>query len=170
MQTAKRIRKSEYRATVHGTAGRCALAVVLAAALGLAGCANTGPREQAGTVIGGAVGGLAGHQVGSGSGKTAATIVGTLVGAAIGGSIGQRMDARDRRYVASTLEHNRTGDTRRWTNPDTGHKYAVTPTETYRSEYGPCREYRMTAYVDGRPDEVYGTACRQPDGSWKIQS
>lgn len=33
-----------------------------------------------------------------------------------------------------------------------------------------CREYTTTAYVNGRPVETYGTACRQPDGSWRIVS
>ena len=31
-----------------------------------------------------------------------------------------------------------------------------------------CREYSSTAIVDGRPVETWGTACLQPDGSWRI--
>jgi hypothetical protein len=31
-----------------------------------------------------------------------------------------------------------------------------------------CREYQATATVGGRPQESYGTACLQPDGSWRI--
>tara|TARA_R110000787_G_scaffold99110_8_gene203617 strand:- start:356 stop:751 length:396 start_codon:yes stop_codon:yes gene_type:complete len=31
-----------------------------------------------------------------------------------------------------------------------------------------CREYNATAVIDGRRVPVYGTACRQPDGSWRI--
>ena len=35
---------------------------------------------------------------------------------------------------------------------------------------GPCREFRLDASVGSSPDEeVYGTACLQPDGSWLIQ-
>lgn len=33
-----------------------------------------------------------------------------------------------------------------------------------------CREYTATATIDGRPIPTYGTACRQPDGSWRIVS
>lgn len=33
-----------------------------------------------------------------------------------------------------------------------------------------CREYTMTTMVGGRPVEAYGTACMQPDGSWRIVS
>ena len=32
-----------------------------------------------------------------------------------------------------------------------------------------CREYQHTVTIDGKQEKAYGTACRQPDGSWKIQ-
>ena len=31
-----------------------------------------------------------------------------------------------------------------------------------------CREYRSAGMVGGRSEWVYGTACRQADGSWQI--
>ena len=31
-----------------------------------------------------------------------------------------------------------------------------------------CREYQRTVTIDGAPVEAYGTACRQPDGSWRM--
>ena len=31
-----------------------------------------------------------------------------------------------------------------------------------------CREYNANAVIDGRRVPVYGTVCRQPDGSWRI--
>lgn len=31
-----------------------------------------------------------------------------------------------------------------------------------------CREYQQTVTVGGRLQDSYGTACQQPDGSWKI--
>jgi hypothetical protein len=31
-----------------------------------------------------------------------------------------------------------------------------------------CREYRTTRQTDGRATQVYGTACRDPDGQWRI--
>ncbi len=30
-----------------------------------------------------------------------------------------------------------------------------------------CREYQKTLMIGGRPQPGYGTACMQPDGSWK---
>jgi hypothetical protein len=31
-----------------------------------------------------------------------------------------------------------------------------------------CREYRTTRHTDGRATQLYGTACRDPDGQWRI--
>lgn len=141
------------------------LAAVLV--LGLNGCAVQGPQEQGGMVIGSIVGGVLGAQVGSGSGRTAATILGTVIGASVGGNIGRHMDDSDRLKTAYALENVRTSVPSRWVNPDTRTQYTVTPTRTYTANSGPCREYTVQALIGGQPETVYGTACRQPDGSWK---
>ena len=145
--------------------------IALLAALGVSGCASyQGPSEQGGMIIGGILGGALGHQVGQGTGQTAATIVGTLAGAAIGGSVGRTMDEVDRLKTSQTLENVRTGVPASWQNPDTGNQYTVTPTRTYSANGGPCREYTIDAVIGGRVEKVYGTACRQPDGSWQVQN
>jgi len=87
----------------------------------------------------------------------------------IGGAIGRSMDETDRLRTAASLETVRTGVPSTWRNPDTGNQYVVTPTKTYESASGPCREYTIDAVIGGKKQKVYGTACRQPDGSWKIQ-
>lgn len=144
--------------------------VFLAGTLIIGGCATSaGPQEQAGMIIGGALGGLLGSQVGGGSGRTAAIIVGTMAGAAIGGSVGRSMDETDRLKTSLALENVRTGVSTTWRNPDTQNEYAVTPTRTFTTDSGPCREFTMDAVVGGVPDKIYGTACRQPDGSWRMQ-
>ena len=144
-------------------------AVLLAGVLAAGGCAHQGQQEQGGMVIGGILGGLLGSQVGGGRGRTAAIIAGTMAGAAIGGSVGRTMDEVDRMKTAATLENVRTGVSSSWQNPDTGHRYTVTPTETYETSSGPCREYTIDAEIGGRTEQVYGTACRQSDGSWRVQ-
>jgi surface antigen len=45
----------------------------------------------------------------------------------------------------------------------------MVPTNTYDSATGPCREYTIDAVIGGKREKVYGTACRQPDGSWSVQ-
>lgn len=148
-------------------------AIVLACLVAISGCTTSnyqGQNEQAGMVIGGVLGGLLGNQVkGHGAGRTAAVIAGTLAGAYIGGSIGRSMDETDRLRTAATLESVRTGVPSSWRNPDTGNAYTVTPTRTYETNAGPCREYTVNASIDGKPEKVTGTACRQVDGSWRIQ-
>lgn len=137
--------------------------------LAFSGCATQPTKQDAGMVIGGILGGVLGSQVGHGDGTTAAIIVGTLLGGAIGGAVGRSMDDTDRLKTAHTLETVRTGVPSRWQNPDTGNSYAVVPTKTLETSAGPCREYTIDAVVAGKPEKVYGTACRQADGSWKTQ-
>jgi len=139
----------------------------------LAGCDTPPPadrNQQAGTVIGAVVGGMLGNQIGHGDGRAAATILGAIAGGVVGNAIGRSMDDTDRLRTARVLETSPTGAPTQWRNPDTGHQYTVVPTRTYASAQGPCREYTMDAVIGGRVEQVYGTACRQPDGSWRTQN
>ncbi|MBI5448373.1 MAG: glycine zipper 2TM domain-containing protein [Gammaproteobacteria bacterium] len=145
--------------------------LTLCGALTLTGCETTTINKQdVGALTGGVLGGVLGNQV-HGSGRTAAIIGGTLAGALIGGSIGKTMDDVDKMKVNQTLESTPTNQTSAWTNPDSGTTYQVTPTKTYSREQGgslqPCREFTTTALIGGKKQEIYGTACRQADGSWK---
>ncbi len=139
--------------------------------IGLAACTTTPTQEQQGMVIGGVIGAVIGSTVGGGRGQVIATAVGTLIGAIAGGSIGRRLDELDRLKTGHTLETVRTGVSSEWVNPDTGYEYTVTPTRTFESDSGmPCREFTIDADIGGKTEQVYGTACRQADGSWKMQS
>ena len=144
---------------------RAAAAVL---SLALAGCASQGPQEQTGMVIGGVLGGVIGSEIGRGSGRTAATIIGAMAGMAVGGAIGRSMDEQDRRKTAHTLETVRSGVPSQWRNPDSGHEYRVTPTRTYQTAAGPCREYTVDGLIGGKRETLVGTACRQADGSWRV--
>ena len=143
--------------------------LIVGLSVAIVGCAEYPQREQQGMVIGGILGGVLGSQVGEGSGKTAATIVGTMAGAMIGGAVGRSMDETDRLRTSHSLESVRTGVPSTWRNPDTGNQYTVVPTRTYDSGSAPCREYTVDAIIDGNREKAYGTACRQPDGSWQVQ-
>ncbi len=144
---------------------------LIATMIAVGGCATyQGQQEQAGMVIGGVLGGVLGSQVGGGHGRTAAIVAGTLAGAAIGGAIGHSMDETDRMRTGQTLESVRTGVPAQWRNPDTGNQYTVVPTRTYDTSGGPCREYTVDAVISGRTEKVYGTACRQADGSWQTRN
>ncbi|GMR08143.1 MAG: RT0821/Lpp0805 family surface protein [Gammaproteobacteria bacterium] len=134
----------------------------------LAGCQSSPTKEDTGRVVGGILGGVLGAQVGKGKGRTIAIIAGTIAGVYIGGSIGKSMDENDRYRSQQALETNRTNQPASWTNPDNGNQYTVTPTNTYTASSGePCREYTTEAVIDGRKEIIRGTACREPDGSWR---
>lgn len=118
-------------------------------------------------------GALSGAAVGAGAGAlaggTKATVIGGLVGTIVGHEIGRRMDRQDYRHTADALEHNRTGEPARWTNPDTGRAYSVTPRDTFEhDDGGPCREFVMTSEHRGEEVQTREIACRRPDGAWAI--
>lgn len=137
------------------------------AAAALSACETQPTKEQLGTIGGAVVGGLLGAQLGEGRGRTVAIIAATLAGAYLGNRVGKSMDEKDRQKVAQSLETAPTGTTTTWRNPDTGTTYSVTPTRTFTSASEPCRDFNTRAVIDGREENVQGTACRQPDGSWK---
>ncbi len=127
-------------------------------------------NESTGMVAGGVAGGLLGSQIGSGSGQVAAAATGAFIGAVLGGRIGQYMDKQDQLEIQRALENAPTGKTVRWKNPDTGNQYRVTPTRTYYRAEQPCREYTTTANIGGKQEQIYGKACRNADGSWRVVS
>jgi len=128
-------------------------------------------RDLIGGAIGGAAGGYVGSRVGRGDGRVAATAAGAVIGVLVGGAIGRAMDRADHACVGQVLEHAPDGNRIIWSEDARGARYDVTPTETYRTPDGTyCREYRTSATIGGQPQRVFGTACRQPDGAWKLMS
>jgi surface antigen len=124
-------------------------------------------RELLGGILGGVTGGVIGSQVGKGSDRTAVTIGGTIVGVLIGGAIGRSMDEADQACVAYTLEQAPPGHAVTWNDPG-GRHYRVVPLDSYVDASGrTCREFRTTATIGGRDQQLFGTACRDADGSWQ---
>jgi surface antigen len=155
----------------------CRVALAGLLALGLAGCADSefGTKETVGAVAGAGAGGLLGAQFGHGPGQLAATAAGTLLGALLGGTIGKSLDQTDKLYASNAeyhaLEYAPSGSVTSWNNPDSGHSGSITPTQTYEAPNGQyCREFQQQASIGGQVQQVYGTACRQPDGQWKLVS
>jgi len=157
-----------------------ALPAVLVAALatgsgcqqGGDGSSDFGPKTGIGAALGAAGGGLLGAAAGGGATGIAA---GVLLGGLVGGATGSMLDSQDKRTAAATtqqaLENKPSGATTAWNNPDSGNSGTVTPVRTYQSASGQyCREFEQTVTIGGKPQKSYGTACRQPDGSWQIVS
>jgi surface antigen len=146
---------------------------VIAIITSLAACEGGSVNKQsAGTILGGIGGAVVGAQFGGGTGQLVGVAAGTLIGAAIGNSIGASLDRADRTYysssVQSTMESNMSGQTSTWRNPDSGNYGTITPTKTIKKDDRYCREYTQTIHVGGKKQNAYGTACRQPDGTWQL--
>ncbi len=126
-------------------------------------------REAIGSVLGGVLGGLAGSNAGRGDRRQAATIAGALIGVLVGKSIGRHMDTVDQYCTGQTFEYAQDSQSIQWHNPDDRTSYNVTPINHFQTRDGRyCREYSSQATIGGRQRQTYGTACRQPDGSWQI--
>ncbi len=144
-------------------------AIVVGCARGQGGIS----KQTGGAVLGGIAGGVLGSTIGKGRGKTVAIIAGTVLGALLGGAIGKQLDERDKLLMArttqSSLETGRTGQASEWRNPDSGHRGTITPQPAYKSSSGQnCREFTQTIHIGGKSETAKGTACRNPDGTWRI--
>ena len=140
----------------------------------LSACAGNNWDENQKTIIGGVGGAAAGGLIASAfDANTAGVLGGAILGGLIGGAIGNRMDAADRREANRAtyraLESEPSGTTASWNNPDSSNSGTVTPTRTYLAQNGKyCREFEQTITIGGETQQAYGTACRQPDGKWKV--
>tara|TARA_R110000868_G_scaffold91999_3_gene254940 strand:+ start:5118 stop:5693 length:576 start_codon:yes stop_codon:yes gene_type:complete len=128
---------------------------------GYAGC----NRDVVGAVLGGVAGGLIGAHNGGGR----STLGGAIIGALLGGTLGRAVDLSDQACYGQVLEYAPSNQPVYWESD--GGQYQVTPMRTYQSNSGEyCREYQTYIYIDGREEQAYGTACRQPDGAWRAVS
>ena len=127
-----------------------------------------------GTTIGGlggaAGGGLLAAAVG---GNASAIAAGAILGGLLGGAVGHRLDQHDRQLANQTahraFETVPAGQAATWRNPDSGHWGTVTPIRTFEAANGGfCREFQQEITVGGQTQQSFGTACRQPDGHWRI--
>lgn len=148
--------------------------LMLTLALGVAPAA-AGQKQTLGTLLGAGAGAVVGSQVGSGKGQLAATAIGALLGAGLGNSVGKSLDAADQAAMGKTMhqgmESTPSGQAVAWSNPDSGHSGTYTPQPAREVAPGKfCREFQQTVVIGGKEEKGYGTACRQPDGSWQVQN
>ena len=151
------------------------LAFIFALISLLSACADTqtGPKQTIGTLLGAGAGALLGSNIGGGKGKLAAVAIGALGGAYLGSEVGKSLDYVDRLKAGeaeqTALEKNRAGVATSWHNPDTGNSGKVTPKPAVQLASGEfCREYEHEIVVEGRSEIAKGTACRQPNGKWRV--
>jgi len=151
---------------------------------------GTCDAAKVGTVLGGAVGGVIGSQVAKDSpNRPVAIVVGTVLGAVIGNKIGKDIDSSDQGCMGHALELSGEQKPVRWTNPQTGVNFVLTPTRNFGDRQNACREFTAVAVGGSGEDESHGkgkgkgkakghakkaqyngTACRKGNGEWVIKS
>lgn len=147
-------------------------ACVLTASIVLVGCEGMGPKQTAGTVIGGAGGALIGSTIGGGSGRVVATGVGAVLGALFGSYVGQQLDDRDRILAHDNavvvLDRAPVAQSHTWRNSRTG-RYGESTIISTNAD-GSCRTMRTITY-NRRGVEIARetqTYCRNPAGTWVL--
>ena len=154
------------------------VAPIILVAFAVSSCASMQEtyKENPTAVLGGLLGAGAGAGIAAAAGAGPGVIVASAVGGAlVGGLVGKQLDNRDKQMArdaaARAFEQNPTGQASVWNNPESGNSGSITPTKTYQLANGQyCREYHQKIVVGGEPQTSYGTACRQADGTWKVQS
>lgn len=150
------------------------LAFVALSTLALGACQSDqwGQKQGIGTGLGAVGGGLLGNQIGKGTGNVVATAAGAVIGAWLGNEIGSSLDAADRSALGNaqmSAYSAPVGKQISWNNPQSGNSGVITPVRDGRDSSGAyCREFQQKVTVGGKTQSAYGTACQQPDGSWKI--
>lgn len=148
------------------------LVAIMAAGALLAGCSGPGnaPKQDQGLVVGAVAGGILGSQIGRGKGSVVAGVLGAVAGGIIGHEIGRSLDERDRHLAMQAemdaFERGQSNQPVRWRNPDNGRYGEVVPGPAFRRGAQDCRPFTHTVYIDGRPQAMRGTACRNPDSTW----
>jgi surface antigen len=131
-------------------------------------------KADTGTGAGVVLGAIAGSAFGKGDGKIVGALIGAFAGGVLGNEIGRKLDERDRllaqRAEFDALERGRSGEPRRWSNPDNGRYGDIVPQAPYQRGGRDCRDYAHTVFIEGRPTTVRGSACRNPDGTWQALS
>jgi surface antigen len=134
-------------------------AALMCALMATSACAT---KSGTGAAVGATGGGIIGAAIGGGPGL----LIGAAAGGLLGYTAGRAMEEEDRRRVSAALEANRAAS---WTSYN-GNRYHVVPTQTSMQGNRECREFRMDANVGRDQEQVYGTACRQPNGQWELVS
>ena len=155
---------------------RSILTISLIATCCTMGCSSAGHAGDAaaiGTGLGAAFGGILGSNFGKGRGQIAATGLGVAVGGLVGNNIGHTIEAeRYRRTYPTADSYVIYSDPQPFSYYDYTPNYVAPPAPppTYEDpQIGTyCREFSQEIRIDGQLHESYGTACLQPDGSWRI--
>jgi surface antigen len=160
-------------------------ALIVATAVFLSGCVTTDQfgnplaspyAPGVGAVGGAAVSGLACSNLGGGNGKVAIVAVCSALGALAGLGLGKTYSNQatagyqvQQQQFQYPQNYQRSYQSQMPTQYN-GREGTVEMSQKYYSpEQGSyCREWKHMGTIAGRRQQMYGTACQQPDGTWRI--
>ena len=86
------------------------------------------------------------------------------------GGAAQTLSSRDRKQALEAeykaLEYTDAGKTVNWSSAKEGTSGIVTPGQPYQVGSQNCRQYRHSFVINGVPQTVRGSACRNSNGTW----
>ena len=145
------------------------IAIILLPAM-LPAC-GPGNKQGTGTIVGAVAGGAAGAAIGGKNNRIPGVAIGAMAGGILGNLIGADLDERDRQLAEAAqyraLEQGQPGDAVPWNNPTSQRRGQIVPGNPYQQGGYHCRPFTHTIYIGGQPQTSRGTACRQPDGTWR---
>lgn len=87
----------------------------------------------------------------------------------VGSVVGRELDASEREAaIAAQQEAVNSGTRKSWRGAHGSYGFIEPGPESAIS--GGCRDYTHKVYVNGRPQQAKGQACKRPDGSWRVTS
>jgi surface antigen len=134
----------------------------------LAACSG-GPSVQTGAIPGASPEEVIGSPVATGRGEPT---VGPVEGGLMGTDVGESLNDADRAIALKAeyeaLEYGRAGQPTQWRARKGDNRGEIKVGTTYQVNRLDCREYTHNIWIGGRLRVVHGTACRQPEGAWRI--
>jgi surface antigen len=118
-----------------------------------------------GTLVGAGVGGYVGSQFGQGEGQLATTAAGVFAGGLIGNELSKSSSPS---YGSGYPSYGGPVYFSQNYEPNYVAPPAPEPVTYVDGNDGYCREYSQTVRIGNQVQESYGTACLQPDGTWRI--
>lgn len=165
-----------------------AIPIISSVALLLSACApvdqygnpTASPFAPIGGALGGAaVSGLACSNLGKGNGTVAivgvCTALGALGGLMAGNSVNQARSTAGYQVQQHQFQYPQNYQRSYHQQLPTQHNGQSGSVEMSQQYYNPqygtyCREWQHKVVISGRAERAYGTACQQPDGTWRIVS
>lgn len=131
-------------------------------------CSSVG---QQGSLLGSVTGSTSDSKPVKGQSRVVTTAGRAVIGGIASNEVGRQMSDRERGIVANAeyraLEYGRSGAPTAWNYPATSHRGSIVPGRPYQKGSQYCRTYTHTITRTATPEIVKGTACRDPDGTWR---